>query len=123
MSGRNGTDQLTRFISILSLVTVVGNLFIRSLILWLLAIVELGYCYFRMFSKNVYKRREENGRYLRMKYDVSRWFSRRRDMWHQRKEFKFFRCPACKAYLRVPRGKGKIRIVCKKCGNAFETRT
>ncbi|MCD8240758.1 MAG: hypothetical protein LUB58_05210 [Oscillospiraceae bacterium] len=25
--------------------------------------------------------------------------------------------------LRVPRGKGRIRVTCRKCGNAFEKRT
>jgi hypothetical protein len=24
---------------------------------------------------------------------------------------------------RVPRGKGKIRVTCRKCGNAFEKKT
>ena len=28
-------------------------------------------------------------------------------------------CPACKAVMRVPRGRGKIRIVCHKCGSTF----
>ena len=123
MIGRNGPDHLARFASIVALVTALLNLFLGSSLLWVISVVLLGYSYFRVFSKNVYKRREENGRFLRKKYDVDRSISRRKDMWKQRKEFKFFKCPSCKAYLRVPRGKGKIRIVCKKCGNAFETRT
>ena len=28
-------------------------------------------------------------------------------------------CPACKTTLRVPKGRGKIKIVCRKCGNSF----
>ena len=28
-------------------------------------------------------------------------------------------CPDCKTTLRVPRGHGKIKIVCRKCGNTF----
>ena len=30
-----------------------------------------------------------------------------------------FRCPGCGTLLRVPKGKGKIKIVCRKCGNSF----
>ena len=40
----------------------------------------------------------------------------------ERKEYRFYRCPVCKKELRVPRGKGKIRIKCP-CGNAFTKRT
>ena len=25
----------------------------------------------------------------------------------------------CRTLLRVPKGKGKIKIVCRKCGNSF----
>ena len=35
----------------------------------------------------------------------------------------FFRCPSCKEVVRVPRGKGKIRITCPRCGYAFEKKT
>ena len=43
----------------------------------------------------------------------------RREKWVQRKDYKFFTCPSCKTTLRVPRGHGKIKIVCRKCGNTF----
>lgn len=42
-----------------------------------------------------------------------------KERWKQRKDYKFFTCPSCKAVMRVPRGRGKIRIVCHKCGNTF----
>ena len=42
-----------------------------------------------------------------------------RERWKQRKDYKFFSCPSCRAVMRVPRGRGKIRIVCHKCGNTF----
>jgi len=34
--------------------------------------------------------------------------------------FKIFQCKKCKTKLRVPSGKGKIRVTCKKCSNKFE---
>lgn len=42
-----------------------------------------------------------------------------KEMFVQRKDYKFFTCPYCRAMLRVPRGRGKIKIVCKKCGSSF----
>ena len=32
-------------------------------------------------------------------------------------------CPSCRKELRVPTGKGRIRITCSACGNKFETTT
>ena len=126
MVGRNGADQLTRFVSITALVLVILNLFLGRKthgVLWLVALALLVYCYWRMFSRNVRKRREENARYMQKEMAVRRWFGVRRDMFRQRKTHKFFKCPSCHSILRVPRGKGRIRVVCRKCGNAFETKT
>lgn len=32
-------------------------------------------------------------------------------------------CPSCGKFYKVPKGKGKIRITCKACGNPFEKLT
>jgi hypothetical protein len=76
-----------------------------------------------MFSKNYEKRRKENERYLRWKYQFTSFFSNWMDRQKQRRDYVFFRCPSCRAWLRVPRGKGQINIVCRKCGTAFRRRS
>ena len=123
MAGRYGGDQFSRFLSFAALALIVVNLFVRSAVLWLLGILILVFVYVRMFSKNYAKRRQENERYLRVKYKltggVRNWIDRRK----QRRDYVFFRCPSCRAMLRVPRGKGRIRVTCRKCGNAFERKT
>ena len=123
MAGRNGVDQFGRFLSYAALVVIVINLFAHSLILWVLGLALLIWSYFRMFSKNVARRREENGRYLQLEYKVTGAVRGWWDRMKQRKDYVFFHCPSCRAMLRVPRGKGKIRVTCRKCGNAFERRT
>lgn len=123
MIGRNGPDQFSRFLSYVALAFVVLNLFVRSSVLWLLAIAVLIYAYYRMFSRRVEQRRRENGWYLRQTYKVRTGFRNWRDRTRQRKDYVFFRCPSCRAMLRVPRGKGRIRVTCRKCGTAFERRT
>ena len=127
MAGRCGIDQLNRFLSILSLVLMIvavvfnGTRFSRPI--WLIAFILLILVYARMLSRNLYKRSAENTRYLRLCMNVSGKFEMIKVRWTQRKDYKFFTCPACRTTLRVPRHKGKINIVCKKCGNSFTGKT
>ena len=107
----------------MALALIAANLFLRNKVFWILSLLVLVYTYYRIFSRNVARRREENGRYLQLKYKLTGGVKNRVDRWKQRKEFVFFRCPDCRAMLRVPRGKGRIRVTCRKCGNAFERKT
>ena len=123
MSGRNGPDQLTRALTVLALAVLVLNLFVRSAVLNIVWLAIMACAYYRMFSRNLARRREENGRFLQWQYKtvsaVRGWWDRLR----QRRDYAFFRCPECRAMLRVPRGKGRVRVTCRKCGSAFERRT
>lgn len=127
MAGRNGMDHLNRFLSVVLLVLALLSMFIRSSRLaGSLSILTLGlliYIYFRMFSRNIYRRQQENGAYLRQRYKITSAWSGMRDRWAQRKDYRFFKCPSCHTRLRVPRGKGKLNIVCRKCGTSFQRRT
>ncbi|MEG1633798.1 MAG: hypothetical protein RR314_07065 [Oscillospiraceae bacterium] len=126
MAGRNGGDSLTRFISItlcvlLVIAMIIGGELYRAVSV--IVIAGLFYCYFRMMSKNVTKRRAENAKYLRKKNDFFAYFSGAKDRQSQSKEYKFFRCPSCHTMLRVPRDKGKVKVVCRKCGTSFIKKT
>ena len=123
MAGRNGNDQLNRFLLLAGAASLLlASLLRRNLLgslLYLLALALLGLTYFRMLSRDLYRRRSENERYLREKEKLSARLRILRERWNQRKDYKFFTCPSCKAVMRVPRGRGRIRIVCHKCGNTF----
>lgn len=122
MAGRNGNDQLNNFLLVFTLVLMLAGSFAGGVVgryIMIASVLLLALCYFRMFSRNVYKRREENGKYMRLKYKVSAWLRLRKERWVQRKDYKFFTCPSCRTTLRVPRGHGKIKIVCRKCGVSF----
>lgn len=122
MYGRNGNDNLNSFILAVACVLLLVSGFLGGVIrsvCYIPALALLVISYLRMFSKNIYKRREENRKYLDMKYRVFGYLKGIKERWVQRKDYKFFSCPSCHATMRVPRGHGKIRIVCKKCGNAF----
>ena len=122
MAGRNGNDQLNVFLLVIDIIlvligTIAGGK--ARAIIYILVLVLLVLIYFRMLSRNLYRRREENGKFMRVKYKVSAWLRVRRERWVQRKDYKFFTCPSCHTTLRVPRGHGKIKIVCRKCGSSF----
>ena len=126
MAGRYGADEFSRFLSVAALIILIVSMFLGTMaqsILFVLALATLIYSYVRVFSRKIQARRAENYKYLAQRNKVTGWFKLQKDKWSQRKEYKFFKCPSCKAVLRVPKGKGKIRIVCKKCGTAFEKKT
>lgn len=123
MAGRNGNDQLNRFLLLAAVVLLLlASILRRSVLgnlLSLLVPVLLGLTYFRMLSRDLYRRRSENERYLRELEKLRAKLRILRERWNQRKDYKFFTCPSCKSVMRVPRGRGKIRIVCHRCGNTF----
>ena len=116
MYGRYGVDQLGQTLMWLSFIVLLPSIFITSnvryifnLLFWLIIFYE----YFRMFSRNIYKRQAENNWYVnKVNYLKTRF--------KQRKTYRFYNCPKCKTHLRVPRGAGNITITCKKCGHQFD---
>ena len=126
MAGRNGNDAFNRFLLVLILVLMLLSLFLPSglsRITYFLTIVLLGYSYFRMFSRNIYKRQTENAWYWEKRSRVVSSVRLLKERWLQRKDYRFFSCPSCRTTLRVPKGKGQIKIVCRKCGSSFVRKT
>lgn len=123
MNGRYGADQLSRFMLALCVVFLVVNLFTRLQIMYLLALILLGVCYFRMFSRNYTRRSAENEKYLSMTAGIRGRFEKIGRRIAQSKEFHIYKCPSCGQKIRIPRGKGKIRITCPKCRNEFEKKS
>ena len=129
MYGRNGMDQMNQALLRGYLVILVAQLIFSLLRLWIparicesLLWVLMVFILFRMFSKNLTKRRAENQKFMgwiwKARNNAAGAKARRAD-----KEHKYFTCPNCKTALRVPRGHGKVNIVCRKCGTSFTGKT
>lgn len=107
MQGRYGSDQLNLVILGLALaLSLLGLIFHQS---WLsaLSFLPLALSVYRMFSRNTYRRHQENRRYLQI-------LGRMKD-----RNNRYFKCPKCRQVVRVPRGKGKIAITCPRCHEKF----
>ncbi|MCI7473783.1 MAG: hypothetical protein MSB10_08925 [Clostridiales bacterium] len=122
MYGRYGSDHLSFFLLFLYVVLIfISALPHMAWISWL-ALAVLFWDLFRMFSRRMDRRRAENARFLTLFGPFIRWFKMRRTI-RRDKDHRYFKCPNCGQYLRVPRGKGKITVNCRNCGASFEERS
>lgn len=143
LEGRYGlrgiSDSVQIVICCVYLLLVVVNWFARSRIISALLLVLLGLTLFRVLSKNI-PRRENEDRVVR------EWLFRLRDAFQngsrqaeirkgeraakkekralekerrKDKEHIYRECPECGATLRLPRKKGKHSVLCPRCGSKF----
>lgn len=119
MTGRYGADDLSRVYIIATLVIFVISLISGWGILYWIGLALMIYAYWRMLSRNVSKRYEENQKYLNARYQVAVKWNGMKKRWAQRGTYRFYKCPQCRQMVRVPRGKGKICITCPKCRTEF----
>lgn len=123
MLGRYGPDQLYTACLIATFIFAVLSAVFGWWWLRVLSYLFLFYALFRMLSRNIHRRRRENDRFLRYWWPVRTWFARKIRRLKSSRTYAFFKCPACRNTLRVPKGKGKIQITCPKCGERFIKKT
>ena len=138
-SGRNGADELSVTLVVISVIVflaapIFDEKYIQGIFLLLGGILfVLGIL--RSLSTNIGKRRHENQVFLdlfrsetkeekeRRKREEEEKREREKLRKDRRKEEEkthaFFRCPQCGKELRVPKGKGKIKIRCPNCSHEF----
>lgn len=129
MYGRNGWDQLNQALFWGYLFVWVAELVFRLLrqglavrvceaVLFALMVFIL----FRTFSKNLYRRRTENQRWVSWYCGLKNRSAGARAR-HADKAHKYFTCKQCRTICRVPAGKGKIVITCPKCGSQINAKS
>lgn len=121
MIGRYGIDQFYYALLVLYLILFALNIIFKHIIIFgLLTWVILIYAFFRVFSRNTYKRNMENQAFLRVWDKVKNFFSLNFSKIRDFRTKKYTKCPHCHAVLRLPRQKGKHTVRCPKCGDKFE---
>lgn len=119
MIGRYGQDELGKFILSLALILLVINLFVKTSALSAVALILIFYSYYRIFSRDTSARYAENKKFLDTIEPLRRKFFTSKNKYENRKVYKYIKCPNCKLEMKVPKGKGKIRVTCKSCGEKF----
>ena len=126
MQGRYGFDTLNGFLFVLALLVHFANIFVwgfvPSLVLYGVSAALMGWAVFRSLSRNINMRSREN-RIFRKAYDpAKKWVLFQVKKFKERKDFKYVKCPACKAQLRVKRVKGQHGVRCPKCRYEFKVK-
>lgn len=123
MRGRNGTDQLAIFSFIASVILQLLASILGSGTLLLVSLGLYGWTLFRVFSKKSVKRAEENRKFVSglgtLKTKARQMIARIRNM----RQYKYFKCPQCKALLRLTRGQGEKEVCCPQCQHRFRMKS
>ncbi len=144
MNGRRGVDELTTALGALSMVlALIGSIFSLSPLGWI-ALIIVAAALFRAFSTNIAARERENDMFRDLTAKLpfgqggashasssarggSSDFDRKKrtaqKMWENRKTTLYFKCKNCGQILSVPRGKGRIRVTCPRCGTKVEKKS
>ena len=119
MAYRNGPDQLGMALIIISLIIQIIIPFTGLYWLVYLSYGLYGWAIFRFFSRNKYKRQEENRKFMyffrNARLKTKQFFMRLKGM----KQYKYFKCPQCKTLLRLTKGTGEKEIHCPRCSHEF----
>ena len=123
MQGRYGQDELNQVLlwSALGL-TLLGSI-LKVELFSVLAMPLLIWSLIRCYSRNIHRRREERAAWLRFWRKIRDFFALQKRRWTDRKTYKYFRCKNCGAVMRVPKGKGKLRITCRQCRREMTKRS
>ena len=119
MYGRYGSDQLgLALVSLALVLSIVGSFAGRwvAVLSTALAIVAVA----RMLSRDIDARRKENRSFLKLIAKPRRWCKRQYIKWQNRDTKAYVRCPHCHTEFALPKGRGKVRATCPKCGEKSE---
>lgn len=125
--GRTGIDQLNKVLLGAAVVSYAASALSHpgpgKVLLHYVCLLTAALCVMRALSRNLERRREENQRFLGCFGRVRLSWENRQARAEQRRLYKVFKCPSCGVKLRVPRGKGTLRITCRQCGAQFEKKS
>ena len=122
MAGRYGTDRLYHFLLAICSILIIINIFANSFILSILESALIVYTFYRVMSRNIYKRQQENEKFIKIIDKPKKFINLQKCKVRDRETHVYRKCPSCKNNLRLPKQKGKHTVVCPCCKNRFDVR-
>ena len=120
--GRYRIDELYKFLFILFWIIAILSLFIRNPIIYLIEMLICVFMIYRALSRNIYKRQNENMKYLKIRDKVKGKINLQKRKWADRNTHIYRKCPNCKAEIRLPKKKGKHVCTCPSCKKDFDVK-
>ena len=122
MLGRYGNDQLNLAIVIVGCLLTIFLSFLNNPYIRYIGLIPYILAAVRFFSKDRAKRQQENMKFLKFIAPYQKIAITKLTQL-QDKDHRYYACPQCRRTLRVPKGRGKIKISCPHCGKEFIKKT
>ena len=120
MVGRRGPDELSLALLVAGVVLSMLSSITRIGLFYLVSLVAYGFSIYRMFSRKIEKRYAENAKFLTLwrgwRSSLKQFINRAKNM----RKYKYYKCPQCHAWLRLPRKVGEVTVTCGKCHSSFK---
>ena len=122
MYGRNGNDKLNQALFWVYFTLLLVNIFLNSIILWVIELLFVALYMFRFLSRNIYRRQAENRKFLKIWNKFTGFFKLQKNKFRDRKTHVYRKCEHCRATLRLPKKKGKHTVRCPQCNKTFSVK-
>ncbi len=122
MAGRYGIDRLYYFLLAICFGLIVINLFANNIFISLAETALFCYTFYRVMSKNVYKRQQENERFIKLADKPKKFINLQKCKKRDKATHVYKKCPSCKNNLRLPKQKGEHTVVCPCCKHRFDVK-
>ncbi|MBO5873338.1 MAG: hypothetical protein J6Q56_03945 [Clostridia bacterium] len=117
-----GIDLLTKVLAVFCIILSVLNLFVGSFLIYITETALFFYMFYRLFSRNIYKRQDENRNFTGIFGKIKDSFNFHRRRHSERHTHIYKKCPHCSVMLRLPRRSGEHTVCCPRCKNNFKVK-
>lgn len=119
MRGRYGVDEFSKFLMMLGFIMIILASLTGNSGVNLLGFLAMGFAYYRALSRDYYKCSGQNRKYLMLRNRLGGSWQGQIRRFKERKIYRFYSCPSCSQKVRIPKGRGKVKITCPKCAAEF----
>jgi len=119
LRGRYGIDEFSKFLMMMGFALIILSSLTGRSAVNLLGFLAMGFAYYRVLSKDYHKCSMQNRKYLQLRNRLSGSLQGQIRRFKERKIYRFYSCPECRQKVRIPKGRGKVKITCPKCAAEF----